>query len=137
MDAWLKTHAFFVTAISGAIYLARGDCRGLSEDKAILGLMVDGIREGFAVVRALGLGVTPFPLKVLFCWLPRAFAVYYWRRFFASDMGDYVFGRHVRSAPQEMREVANDCKILKGKTGIGTPALDPLYAAIDTYKNRD
>ena len=30
MDAWLKTHAFFVTAMCGAIYLAGDDCRKLS-----------------------------------------------------------------------------------------------------------
>src|ERR1700730_16791266 len=33
MDAWLKAHAFFVTAVSGAIYMAGGDCHRLSEDK--------------------------------------------------------------------------------------------------------
>jgi 2-dehydropantoate 2-reductase len=84
MDAWLKTHAFFVTAVCGAIYLCGGDCLRLSEDEAALGLMTDGVREGFAVVRALGLTVTPFSLKLLFCHLPRVFAIYYWRRFFAS-----------------------------------------------------
>ena len=36
MDAWLKAHAFFVTAICGAIYLAGGDCRRLSENDALL-----------------------------------------------------------------------------------------------------
>jgi len=30
MDAWLKAHAFFVTAMCGAIYLAGDDCRKLS-----------------------------------------------------------------------------------------------------------
>lgn len=54
MDAWLKAHAFFVTAICGAIYFAGGDCRRLSEDTATLALMTRGVREGFASVRALG-----------------------------------------------------------------------------------
>ncbi len=30
MDAWLTSHAFFVTSVSGAIYLAGGDCLRLS-----------------------------------------------------------------------------------------------------------
>jgi H+/gluconate symporter-like permease len=85
MDAWLKAHAFFVTAISGAIYMAGGDCRRLSEDIAALTLMIEGVREGFAVMRGLGLPVTPLQLKVLSTWLPHRFAVGYWRRFFASD----------------------------------------------------
>ena len=136
MDAWLKAHAFFVTAISGAIYLAGGDCHRLSEDRVTLALMTKGVREGFAVVRALGLAVTPFPLRVLFMWLPPAFAVSYWHRFFASETADYVFGRHARSASAEMREVAADCRILITKSGLPAPALHQLYAAVDTYADR-
>jgi 2-dehydropantoate 2-reductase len=133
MDAWLKVHAFFVTAVSGAIYIAGGDCRRLSGDNTALRLMTKGVREGFAAVRELGLTVTPFPLRVLFTWLPQRFAVAYWRRFLASDMADYVFGRHARSASHEMRDIANDCLTLLDKTGVRAPALRQLYRAIDAY----
>jgi 2-dehydropantoate 2-reductase len=133
MDAWLKAHAFFVTAVSGAIYMAEGDCHRLSEDKATLALMAKGVREGYAAVRALGLGVSPFALRVLFTWLPPAFAIHYWRRFFASEMADYVFGRHARAASREMRELANDCRTLLENSGVEAPALRQLYRAIDTY----
>jgi len=84
MDGWLKTHAFFVTAISGAISLAGGDTRRLSENRADLQLMVQGVSEGFTTVRALRHTVAPFALGVLFTWLPPRFAVYYWRRLFAA-----------------------------------------------------
>ena len=133
MDAWLKAHAFFVTAVSGAIYMAGGDCHRLSEDKATVVLMAKGVREGYATVRALGLSVAPFALRVLFTWLPSAFAIYYWRRFFASKMADYVFGRHARAASREMRELANDCRTLLEKSGVEAPALRQLYRAIDAY----
>jgi 2-dehydropantoate 2-reductase len=136
MDAWLKAHAFFVTAISGAIYMAGSNCRRLSEDRAALTLMAEGVREGFAVVRRLGLPVTPFPLRGLFTWLPHRFAVAYWRRFFASDMADYVFGRHARSASHEMRQIADDCRTLLEKSGVVAPALHQLYRAIDAYPAR-
>jgi 2-dehydropantoate 2-reductase len=133
MDAWLKAHAFFVTAVSGAIYIAGGDCHRLSEDKATVALMAKGVREGYAAVRALGLNVEPFALRALFTWLPPAFAIYYGRRFFASKMADYVFGRHARAASREMRELANDCRALLEKSGIQAPALRQLYHAIDAY----
>jgi 2-dehydropantoate 2-reductase len=133
IDAWLKAHAFFVTAISGAIYLAGGDCRRLSKENATLELMTDGVREGFSAVRALGLTVTPFPLRVLFTWLPKSFAVSYWRRFFASEMANYVFGRHARTASREMHEVANDCRTILERTGVEASALRRLYGAIDAY----
>ena len=118
MDAWLKAHAFFVTAVSGAIYIAGGDCHRLSEDKATVMLMAKGVREGYSTVRALGLSVAPFALRV---------------RFFASKMADYVFGRHARAASREMRELANDCRSLLEKSGVEAPALRQLYRAIDAY----
>jgi 2-dehydropantoate 2-reductase len=133
MDAWLKAHAFFVTAVSGAIYMDGGDCHRLSEDKATITLMAKGVREGYSAVRALGLSVQPFALRVLFTWLPPTFALYYWRRFFASEMADYVFGRHARAASREMRELANDCRSLLAKSRIEAPALRQLYGAIDAY----
>ena len=122
-----------MTAISGAIYIAGGDCHRLSEVKATLALMAKGVREGYAAVRALGLSVAPFALKVLFTWLPPAFAIYYWRNFFASRMADYVFARHARAASREMRELTNDCRSLLEKSHIEAPALRELYRAIDAY----
>src|SRR6202035_2569924 len=112
---------------------AGGDCHRLSEDKATVVLMAKGVREGYSTVRALGLTVAPFALRVLFTWLPSPFAIYYWRRFFASKMADYVFGRHARSASREMRELVNDCRALLQKSGIEAPALRQLYRAIDAY----
>ena len=95
--------------------------------------MAEGVREGFTAMRALRLAVTPFALRVLFAWAPPAFAVYYWRRFFAAEMADYVFGRHARAASTEMRQVANDCRTLLEKSHVETPALNQLYHAIDAY----
>ena len=131
MDGWLKAHAFFVTAVSGSIYLAGGDSCRLSRNTAILALMTKGVREGFSAVRALGHSVSPFPLRVLFTWLPPAFAIFYWRRFFASKLADHVFGQHARAASGEMRDVAGDCRILLEKSGVEAPALSELYRAID------
>ncbi len=133
MDAWLKTHAFFVTAICGATYMSGGNCVQLSKDDLVLRLMTSGVHEGFAVLRTLGISVTPFPLKVLFTWLPQTFAIYYWRHFFALPMADYVFGRHARNAPKEMQQVANDCRIMVKESSVEAPALGQLYRAIDTY----
>ncbi len=133
MDAWLKAHAFFVTAVSGAIYLAGGDCRRLSEENALLALMTSGVREGFSAVRALGLPVTPLALRVLFTWLPKSFAISYWRKFFRAEMADYIFGRHARAASGEMRAIAKDCRAILATTGIVAPALYRLYDAIDDY----
>jgi 2-dehydropantoate 2-reductase len=133
MDAWLKAHAFFVTAVSGAMYLAGGECKRLAQDIATLRLMVTGVREGFGAVSALGLSVTPLALKVLFTWLPRPFAVYYWQGFFATEEADYIFARHSRAAFAEMQQLATDCRALFERTGVENTAAFQLYDAIDLY----
>jgi 2-dehydropantoate 2-reductase len=133
MDAWLKAHAFFVTAISGAIYLANEECKRLSKDTAALRQMVTGVREGFGAVRALGLNVTPFALKVLFTWLPSSFAVHFWRRFFSTETAEYIFARHSQAAFTEMQQLANDCRGLFDKTGVKKTSAFQLYDAIDAY----
>ena len=110
MDAWLSSHAFFVTSVSGAIYLAGGDCGTLSRSPSLLKLMVDGVRQGFSAVRALGQPVHPWALNVLFTLMPRPFAVYYWRRYFSQQTAEFVFARHARHASAEMRMLAMECR---------------------------
>ncbi len=133
MDGWLSTHAFFVTSVSGAIYLAGGDCKQLSRNQTLLNLMVRGAREGFHAVRTLGRSVHPPGLSILFSRLPALVAVYYWRRFFSNRMAEYVFGQHVRSAAVEMQTLAAECRVLLAQSHVPAPALNELYQAIDHY----
>ncbi len=118
---------------SGAIYLAGGDCARLSRSQMLLELMADGVREGFGAVHALGRPVRPFALNVLFTWLPRPFAVHYWRQFFSRGMAELVFARHARRASAEMQMLATECRTLLGKSGVHAPALDRIYLAIEDY----
>jgi 2-dehydropantoate 2-reductase len=131
MDAWLSSHAFFVTSVTGAIYLAGGNCDQLSRSEPLLELMVSGVREGFHAVRTLGRTVRPLPLRLLFTWLPSPVCVYYWRHFLSRPIVDHVFGRHARHAVVEMRTLASECRQLLGESGIVAEALNQLYSAID------
>lgn len=133
MDSWLCSHAFFVTAVCGAIYLADGDCQRLSHSSRILKLMVEGVREGFSAIRSLGKQVRPLPIKMLFNWLPRSFAVQYWRRFFAGETAEFVFAAHARRASVEMQALAAECQLLLKKTGTSAPALGELYEAVERH----
>lgn len=136
MDAWLKAHAFFVTAVAGAIYMAEGSCHQLSQNERLLQLMVKGVREGYAAVAALGLPVRPVSLKVMFTILPTWFSVRYWQRYFQSERASYVFGEHVQTAALEMREVARGCLSLLDGSATTAPTLRGLYRAIERHSRR-
>jgi hypothetical protein len=50
-----------------------------------------------------------------------------------STRQDGTFSRDDLRRLREMRELANDCRILLEKSGVEAPALRQLYRAIDTY----
>ena len=133
MDDWLKTHAVFVTAISGAFYQAGANLRRLAESPSGVPLLVRAVREGFRVLRARGVQVVPFKLRILFNWLPAAVPVAYWRRYFRSPLGEYAFARHSRAAGDELKQLADEVRQLKAGCTVSTPALDELYSAIDVF----
>jgi 2-dehydropantoate 2-reductase len=81
IDAWLKTHAAFIIAIAGALYLAQGDNYRLAKMPEGVTLMVRAVREAFCALQAQGIPVTPIKPRVLFLWLPPIVATMYWKRF--------------------------------------------------------
>jgi len=133
MDAWLKTHVALVTAIAGALYAHGCDPSRLARSPDGVPRMVQGVREGFRVLEALGLPVLPFKLKVLFEWLPFAVPVAYWRRYLDSPTGEYALARHTRAAGDELKQLAGEFRVLRLAAGKPTAVLDELYAQIDQY----
>jgi 2-dehydropantoate 2-reductase len=133
MVAWLKTHAIFVTAICGAYYLSGGHTALLAKDRSNMDLMLDGVREGFTVLRALRVKIEPLPLKIIFLWVPRLFARLYWKNFLERSNTEQVIGRHAKNAPDEMQILANDCRQMIAASGAPAPSLLKLYDVIDAY----
>jgi 2-dehydropantoate 2-reductase len=121
----------FITSVAGALYMVDCDNCALAKTPDGVPLMVRGIREGFRVLRKLGVTVTPFKLRVLIQWLPFPVPVAYWRNYLNSSMGDYFLAKHTRAAREEIQELAKEFRILIGKVGIPAPALDRLYRYID------
>ncbi len=133
MDAWLKTHAVLVTAVSGALYLADGDNERLARTPDAVALFASGVREGFGALRALGIPPPPRSLQAIFGWLPNRITVAYWRRLFGSPQGETYFAWHARTAWEEGKALADEVQALVRSSGHATPAFDQLGAAIDAY----
>ncbi len=127
MDAWLKYHvALLMPSLVPALYLAGTDCRRLGRTRDAVLLAVLAGREGFRVLRALGLPVTPGKLRILE-WLPEPLLVPLLQRVLAHDKMEVALVPHARSARDEMQHLADEFRALARTTAVPTPVIDRLY----------
>ena len=130
MDAWLKTHVAEVSPAANAIYMAGGDNYRLARTRDGLALMVRAIREGYRVLRALGVPVTPANHK-MFAWIPEPLLVALMRRLFNTKTAEIEVAGHANAARDEFKHLADEFRALARTTSVPTPAMDRLYSYID------
>ena len=128
MDAWLKTHAAVVVSMGAATYAVGGDARRLSRSQDALTLMVRAIRENFAVLRTLGVPVTPQGLLAL-GWLPEVVLVALLRRILNTETAE--LGLSSPADADELRQLAGELQELARAASVPTPAADRLRAHLD------
>ena len=130
IDAWLKYHVALVVPIAHAIYMAGGDNFKLAKTRDAIVLMVRGVREGFRVLQALNLPITPPNLK-MFTWIPEPFMVAWASRMLDNELMELMLSQHANAAPDEMKFLADEFLHLGKQTNIATPALERLYIYSD------
>jgi hypothetical protein len=130
MDGWLKTQALFISCVCAALALEGGDSVRLGQNHSTVALMVSTIREGFAALQSLGVGVTPFNLKVIFRWMPRWFAVRYWQHALQTDLGTLAIAPHANAAQEEMGRVARQILVFLEPSPVPAPTLKRLLVAL-------
>ena len=130
MDAWLKTHVAEISPTANALYMAAGDPPRLVRTRDALLLMLRAIREGYRVLRELGIPVTPANHRI-FEWLPEPGLLAVARRMLESDTAAIKIG-HALGARNEMKTIADEFRSLAAATSISTPAMDRLYTYIDS-----
>jgi 2-dehydropantoate 2-reductase len=131
VDAWLKTHAVFITCVESAIHLCGDDNLKLAQSPGSLTEMVDGVREGFRVLQALRTPVTPLKLKIMFMWMPKRYPIGYWRGQLQGKLGEYSLAPHTRASTGEVRELVEEVRALARSSGVPTPVMTRLYSWVD------
>ncbi len=129
MDAWLKTHVAEVSPMANALYMAGGDSYRLARTRDAIVLMIRAMREGYKVLQALNIPVVPAKHKI-FKWIPEPILVALMRRIFRNENFAELIG-HAHAARDEMRQIADQFKVLARSTSVATPAMDHLYTHID------
>ena len=130
IDAWLKTHVAEVSPAANAIYLAGGDNYRLARTRDGLVLMVRAIREGYRVLRGLGVPITPANHKI-FDWIPEPILVALMRRLLNTKTAKIEIAGHANAARGEFKQLADEFRALARTTSVPTPAIDRLYTYID------
>ena len=129
MDAWLKTHAAEISPTANALYMAGVDARRLARTRDVQVLMLRAIREGYKVLLALDIPITP-KMHRLFQWLPEPLLLILMRRMVESDTTSIKIG-HALGARNEMKTIADEFRALVRKAGVRTPSIDILYRYLD------
>ncbi len=130
MDAWLKTHVAIVSPLANALYMAGGDNYRLARTRDGIVLGIRAMREGFRVLRALDIPITPPSLR-MYAWLPEPVLVWLVQRLLATQLAELALARHANAARDEMKQLADEFRALARQTSVPTPAMDRLCQYID------
>jgi 2-dehydropantoate 2-reductase len=128
MDAWLKTHvALLMPSLAPAMRAAGRDNLRMARTRDLLVLAVRAIREGFAVLRALGVPIVPSQIS-RFGWIPEPIMVWGLQRLLVDPRVRVALFEHADAAQDEIKHLADEFMALKRQTRVPTPAMDRLYA---------
>jgi ketopantoate reductase len=131
MDTWHKYHvALLMPSLGPALYAAGTDNHRLARTRDALVLTVRAIREGFQVLRSLGLPVTPAYLK-LFELVPEPVLVALLPRLLTREEMRVALVGHANAARDEVQHLADEFISLARTTSVPTPAIDRLYPYLD------
>ena len=131
MDDWLKTHvALLMPSVCPALYAAGTDNYRLARTRDGLVLTIRAIREGFQMLRELGVTITPANMKIVE-WIPEPILVFLLRRLITMDAMKVALVGHANAARDEMQHLTDEFLALTGTTSVPTPAIDELYPYLD------
>lgn len=124
MDAWQKTHVAMVTSIANALYQFDCDNYRLAKSHESVCLMLHGIKEGFAVLHALGIKTRP--AKLWYMKLPVAMTSRMFGIFLGTKLAETTMAKHCIVAREEMKCLQAEFDGLVLQSHIPTPAIDRL-----------
>jgi 2-dehydropantoate 2-reductase len=128
MDAWLKTHVAKILPTVCALFGAGGEPEQLASSDEALRLMLRSIREGYQVLRANGVPITPGNHRVLE-WLPESILLFLMRRMLKTETAAIKFG-HAEQGRAEWQLLADEFRSLIERASVPTPSLDVAYRSL-------
>ena len=134
-EAYQKTHAAGLPTFAGALYSAGGDIHRMARRPELLHMFVTGYREGLRAIAADGTAIKPGLTQALM-WAPERLLRAGLRRFLDTELAVVGGQAHALAAVEEMRELADELRIILRRTGVPSPANDQAHAAIAAWADQ-
>jgi 2-dehydropantoate 2-reductase len=126
MDAWLKYHvALLFPSLGPALYAAGVDNYRLARTRDLVVQAIRAMREGFRVLGALGIPVTPSKFRVIL-WLPEPLLVLGAQRLLSSPLMETALVKHAEAARSEVQHLQGEFLALAERTSVPTPTIDRM-----------
>jgi len=93
------------------------------------------VREGFQVLRQLGVAVTPPKLRA-WEWIPAPILVWMLGCWANTEHFEAVVSRHANAARDEMKELGDEFEALAERAVVATPAMDRLAGFVNGRPSR-
>jgi 2-dehydropantoate 2-reductase len=124
MDAWQKTHVAMVTAIGNLLYQYDSNNYEASRHYKDICICTRGIKEGFTVLKALGIHITPCKMKMYS--MPAPIVAFIMKLFFKTKLAEVIMSKHTIVAKKEMQCLQEEFYTLIKASGLKTPNIDRL-----------
>lgn len=124
MNVWQKTHVAMVTCIANALYGYNCNNYNLATSERDVREMVMGIKEGFAVLKKLGMH--PTPAKLMYFNLPIGILTFVFKLVIKTKLAEITMSKHCIAAKSEMVYLQNEFDELINRSKIETPNINAL-----------
>ncbi len=124
MADWQKTHVAVVTCIANALYGHNCNNKQLAASRSDVKNMILGIKEGFGVLKSLG--IKPTPVKLSFFRLPSGILTLAFGLFLKTQLAEITMAKHCMTAKGEMTALQQEFDKLIEKSEKSTPYIDAL-----------
>ena len=126
IDAWLKSHASFISPLAMGSYAAQKHNTTLGKDIELLNLSIIGIRENIKALKELIIPILPKKLKML-SWIPKFIIKRKLLNLLNSDYGRIALSGHARAAKKEMSRIVADFRELIKDVRTDLSSNNKLY----------
>lgn len=107
IDAWLKTHAAFISPLAMGSFAARNRNTKLGKEKELVVLALKGFRENLKALKDLDIPILPKKYRML-RWIPLFILRNKILKLMNSDFGRIALSGHADAAKMEMKKLTND-----------------------------